>query len=152
MGCSTLCIVCRKTIGKSGYKIRCSGKCCGWAYITCTNIEREDILARKALSWTCAGCSTAAPSSSSDDSTDEDKVLEKLDFEVEQTETREVDEFSELRTRLKIEKHGSFGVLQENIRSIAKNLDAFKVNLAQVSSFDDCIVLPDIILFIMVAG
>ncbi|KAL3279676.1 hypothetical protein HHI36_017182 [Cryptolaemus montrouzieri] len=75
MGGTTICVVCEKTIGKSGYRIQCVGPCKKWTHITYANIKKEDILAKKTLKWTCDNCKKLNESSSSD--SDEEVKLEK---------------------------------------------------------------------------
>ncbi|KAK9887566.1 hypothetical protein WA026_023373, partial [Henosepilachna vigintioctopunctata] len=65
------------------------------------------------------------------------------DFDSEQVKTIQVKNLEELKLSLKKEKSKTFRVLHTNIRSISKNLDEFRVVLAQIDCEMDCIVFSE---------
>ncbi|KAK9883225.1 hypothetical protein WA026_001414 [Henosepilachna vigintioctopunctata] len=72
------CVVCDKTIGKSGYKIQCR-KCDGWAHLNCTNIAKDDIHDKKKIDWHCKQCRDSSTSALEEELEEEASLREKLD-------------------------------------------------------------------------
>ncbi|KAK9873186.1 hypothetical protein WA026_021419, partial [Henosepilachna vigintioctopunctata] len=70
------CIECKKKIGKSGYKRRCAGECSGWSHLSCTKVNKEDVLKGKKSTWICCKCQTLAPLSSTEDESSQEYHVE----------------------------------------------------------------------------
>lgn len=91
MAGNSVCIVCSKNIGKSVYKIQCSGRCNGWAHLGCTDFKKEDIVEKKKIEWICRDCKKTDKNADSDDCTLE-KLIEKIEKRKSLDKIRKTDE------------------------------------------------------------
>ncbi|KAK9873512.1 hypothetical protein WA026_022924 [Henosepilachna vigintioctopunctata] len=77
-----VCITCRKSIGKNGYKIQCAGECGGWAHLACTSIKKEEIIQKKKLKWICPECEERDTASPGETSEEEEIPMKKMSSKI----------------------------------------------------------------------
>ncbi|KAK9892460.1 hypothetical protein WA026_020451 [Henosepilachna vigintioctopunctata] len=77
-----VCITCRKSIGKNGYKIQCAGECGGWAHLACTSIKKEEKIQKKKLKWICPECEERDTASPGETSEEEEIPMKKMSSKI----------------------------------------------------------------------
>ncbi|XP_044755929.1 myosin heavy chain, embryonic smooth muscle isoform-like [Coccinella septempunctata] len=112
MAGSLTCIICNRTIGKSGYKIQCCGICNGWAHLGCTDISKEDIARKKKIDWICKNCESLEE--------EEDTVEESLEELTEKLERKR-------RSLDKMKKDEGGGNVEKMFKQILKKIETLEV-------------------------